>query len=342
MNGDGVMDNIEIQRRVKEAKDRALRRWTDVLQSCGVDKAILNGRNQPCPLCGGKDRFQYTDKRDEGGYYCRGCGPGDAFKLLQAVTGMDFMEALKRVEECVGAMPAAATKPLRGPDPEHMKQLAKRIWHEARPVVRGDAVDVYLRNRGLALDAYPTTIRCHPALGYYQSKDGAKKSTKIAEFPAMLACVQGADDHGVTLHRTYLRDGRKANLPDAKKLLSSGISGAAVRLFEATDEVAITEGIETALAVHLAHGKPVWSALNAGNMEKLWLPATVKRVCIYADNDANSEFDGQAAAYALARRLKKEEKKTGPREVSVFVPKLAGHDWADVRLARLAQERKAA
>jgi putative DNA primase/helicase len=150
----------------------------------------------------------------------------------------------------------------------------------------------------------------------------------------MLACVQGADGRLVTVHRTYLHDDHKAALPDAKKLLSGGIHGAAVRLFEPTTELAIAEGIETALAVHAATAKPVWCALSAGNLEKLWLPPSVRRVAIYGDNDASGQFDGQAAAFALARRLKKEERLLGPRLVQVFVPRQAGSDWADVWLAR--------
>jgi putative DNA primase/helicase len=339
------MDSIEFQKRVKEAKDRAHGRWTELFRVCGVDAAVLNRKNQPCPHCGGTDRFQYTDKDGEGGYFCRGCGPGDAFKLIQFATGLSFIETLKRIEECVGTSPAPVPAPTpapHGPTPDRMRQLARRIWHEAKPIVRGDAVDAYLRNRGIALETYPGALRCHPALGYYQSKEGAKKATKVAEYPAMLACVQGADGHGITLHRTYLHKGKKAALPDAKKLLSAGINGAAVRLSEATEEVAVTEGIETGLAVLLSTAKPVWSAINAGNLEKLWLPAGVKRVLIYADNDAESQFDGQASAYALARRLTKESKKTVEREVSVFVPKHSGHDWADVWLARAANQPKAA
>ena len=119
-------------------------------------------------------------------------------------------------------------------------------------------------------------------------------------------------------------------------MLSAGINGAAVRLFEAGEEVAISEGIETGIAVHLATSKPVWAGLNAGNLEKLWLPEAVRKVCIYADNDADGDFAGQALAFALARRLKQEEKKTGPREVRVFLPRQAGTDWADVWRLRLA------
>ena len=327
------MQNLEYAARVDEVKRRAHGRWTEILGSLGVEERILKKRNGPCPLCGGTDRFQYTDKFGEGNYHCRSCGAGGGFKLLQAAKGIDFNTALREVEQCVGATvvprPAVATEP----PAERMKKLAQRIWEEARPVSAGDEVDRYLGGRGLALSVYPRVLRFHPSLGYFQ-KDGEGKSRKLAEYPAMLACIQGPDGHGVTLHRTYLKDGCKLAAPDAKKVLSAGINGAAVRLFEATDVLAISEGIETGLAVHLATAKPVWAGLSAGNLEKLWLPDSVRRICVYADNDADGDFDGQAFAFALARRLKKEEKQTGPREVQVFLPKQAGLDWADVWQAR--------
>ena len=69
-------------------------------------------------------------------------------------------------------------------------------------------------------------------------------------------------------------------------------------------------------------------------MEKLWVPDTVQRISIYADNDADSEYKGQRSAFILAGRLKKEASKGAKRRVDVFVPKIAGADWADVWLSR--------
>ena len=37
------------------------------------------------------------------------------------------------------------------------------------------------------------------------------------------------------------------------------------------------------------------------------------------DNDADGDFAGQAFAFALARRLKREEKNSGRRQVRVFL-----------------------
>jgi putative DNA primase/helicase len=332
------MHDVNLQRRIDDARQRAHGRWTEILRSLGVHERVLNKRNGPCPLCGGTDRFQYTDKFGEGNYHCRHCGAGGGFKLLQATLGIDFAAALSKVEHCVGAAPATdmrdatrgqADQATSGPSAQRMRKLAQRLWREAQPLRAGDPVDQYLRRRSLCLRAYPIVLRCHPALGYYE-KSASGRSIKVAEYPAMLACIQGADGHAVTLHRTYLQDGQKAPVPDARKVLSSGINGAAVRLGEAADELAVAEGIETALAVHLATAKPVWAAISAGNLEKLWLPAQVQRVCIYADNDADGGFEGQACAFSLARRLVRGTAPDGARAVRVFLPREPGHDWADV------------
>ncbi len=334
------MNSYEFEARVAELKRRAHGQWTEILRSLGIDPKILNKRNQPCPLCGGTDRFQYTDKYGEGNYYCRGCGPGGGIKLLQGILGLRFATVLRHIEQRVGDV-----KPVRRQSndfsADRMKKLVQRLWDEALAITAGDEVDRYLTHRGLALSQYPEALRFHPALGYYE-KDDAGTSRKIAEYPAMLARIQGADGQTITLHRTYLENGQKAPHREVKKVLSAGINGAAVRLFEPTEELAIAEGIETALAIHLSTGKPAWAALNARNMEKLWLPETVRLVSIYADNDANSEYDGQACAFVLARRLKKEREKKGGTRVEVFVPRCAGSDWADVRRSRIEHVGQAA
>lgn len=335
----------DFEERVRDVKSRAHGHWTPILRVLGVDEAILRGRNMPCPIdgCGGTDRFQYTDRFGDGNYHCRVCGAGGGLKLAHAVRGGRFVDLLGDIERVLGTTRVAAAPVVSAPSPERMKLLCRQTWQEARPIALGDEVDRYLRHRGLDQAVYPKTLRCHPALGYYDKPPGLKRSTLMATYPAMIACVQGPDGHVVTLHRTYLKDGRKALGALSKKLLSGGINGASVRLDEAGEELALTEGIETALAVRLHTGKPTWAALNCGNLERLWIPEHVARVCIYADNDADAEFAGQASAYMLAQRLVREAKKAGrPRTVEVFVPRHAGTDWADIRLAALAKQKQAA
>lgn len=330
----------EFQARVRELKQRMQGRWTEFLRSCGIDDKVLSGRNVPCPMCGGRDRFQYTDKFSLGNYHCRGCGAGTGISLLQGALGMSFVECVKAIEAHLGTPQGACEVP-RGAteDSSRMQSLVRSLWDESRPITPGDPVDQYLRARGLGMSAYPQALRLHASLGYYTRDAGQTRSRKVASFPAMVAAVHDLEGRLVTLHRTYLGQACKACVPDAKKLLSSGIAGAAVQLIRPTTELAVAEGIETALAVHLATGRPVWAAMSAGNLERLRVPAHVKDVAIYADNDARSKFDGQASAFALARRLRQEDSK---RSVEVHVPKEAGSDWADVWVARCGHRKMAA
>ncbi len=317
---------LRSSRRRDVIKARANGRWRSILERAGVDSALLDGKGHPCPACpGGRDRFTFTDKFGNGDYYCRHCGHGDGFQLMEAVLGISFAEALARVEAILGvAVPDAGGAPKRN--------VARQIWEEASPIRSGDEVDRYLRGRGLGMDAYPKALRTHASLAYYERAEGQRRATVVARYAAMIAPLVDHTGRAVTLHRTYVSGGGKAPVAEPKKLLGGFEAGAAVRLCEAGEELAITEGIETALAVHIATGKAVWAATSATNMAALWIPHTVKKVCIYGDNDRS--FTGAAAAYALAKRLRTQQREGGLPEVHVYLPRNAGEDWADVFLRR--------
>jgi putative DNA primase/helicase len=48
-------------------------------------------------MCGGKDRYSFTDKYQRGDYYCRGCGPGNGWTLIKKIHGCNFLDALEMV-----------------------------------------------------------------------------------------------------------------------------------------------------------------------------------------------------------------------------------------------------
>ncbi len=141
----------------------------------------------------------------------------------------------------------------------------------------------------------------------------------------MVAAVRGVGGDLLTLHRVYLNDrGGKANVPHPKRLMTPAAYtwlGGAVHLYEPDDRLALAEGIESALAVRLLTGWPVWSTVTAGGMEAVRLPDSVTRVGIHADYDDA----GLAAAERLRDRLA-----TDGREVDVVVPPKPGMDPLDV------------
>ena len=77
--------------------------WPDILRRLGLlSSAALAGRDQPCPTCGGHDRFRFTDK-GFGRWFCRGCGMGgDGLRLVQTIKRVDFQTAAALVETVVG------------------------------------------------------------------------------------------------------------------------------------------------------------------------------------------------------------------------------------------------
>jgi len=322
------MESAEFNARVTAAKARAHGIWPDILARLRIGREYLVNKHGPCPVCRGKDRFRFDDKHGNGEYFCNGCGAGNGFGLLSKYHGWDFLTTLREVEQAVGILPPAQERTKNELSGAKLRKLAKRIWDEAKPVTPGDEVATYLANRGLAMAEYPRVLRTHPKLGYYVKR--GTKSRLLRTYPALLGVVQGMDGHAVTLHRTYLDGGRKADVEGNKKLLNAGINGAAIRLFQPETELALAEGIETALAVHMRTGLPVWATINAGNMEHVWIPDAVKKVCIYADHDA--KWGGQAAAYALAHRLATQQQ---TKEIQVFVPRNVGTDWNDVWVAKL-------
>lgn len=313
-------------RRAEVAAKAVKGQWPGVFISCGMDGMHFAKKGRPCPVCGGNDRFSFTDRWGRGNFICRGCGSGDGFDLISRYCQCSFIEALEIVERFCGIVvqneDSDVHMELSEFDLQEKEKARERmnLWAQATPIKQGDPVWRYLEKRGLYPPAAGFEIRFHPELDY-RHEDG-----RLTRHPAMLARV--FDKHGIVinLHRTYLDgEGNKAVVPRAKKLLPGQIKGGAVH-FGGTvgDVLGLAEGIETALAATLLMTMPVWATLGCANLKDFTnIPNSVKRLVIFADNDA--KFAGQAAAYAAAHRIAT----TTAIDVKVLVPDKSGWDWLD-------------
>lgn len=295
--------------------DLAKGKWKGILLQLGFPASALTGRNVPCPMCGGRDRFRFDNEHGEGSYICNGCGAGgNGWKLLEKWKGWNFATAAAEVDRVLGNVRA---EPQRREKTTAQKLAdCTRLWNAARRVETGDLVHRYLTGRGCPLPQNLDSIR------YAET---CPVPFEAVSRPAMLAAVKGPNGKGVTLHRTFLRpDGSKAAMDNPRAMMPCDLpDGCAVRLAIHGSRLGIAEGIETALKAGKRFGLPVWAALNATMLAKWTPPKGVNEVVVFGDCDA--KFGGQAAAYACAHQL---AVKPG-MSVTVCIPPAMGTDWAD-------------
>lgn len=291
--------------------DEAIGRWPGILSSLGVDAQFLQNKHGPCPACNGIDRYRFDDKNGRGTWICSHCGSGDGFSLLQRLFGWDFKHAAKEVDRIVGTVPLTIATPER--TDKSKLQALRTTWQASRTVIEGDPVWRYLHRRS-GIQTVPTDLRFHPSLKH---SDGGFH-------PAMLALMRYPDGTAASIHRTYLTDGGdKAAVSTVKKFMSGKpLNSACVRLSAPSSRMGIAEGIETALAASHRFDVPVWAATNATLLQEWIPPPGITHIVIAGDNDASCT--GQAAAFALAKRLTRDG-----YAVEVQIPDVTGTDWAD-------------
>lgn len=290
-----------------KTRNSARGRWGSILPVLGVASEFLDGRNRPCPMCGGRDRFRYSDKDGNGEWICSHCTEGkyeDGFTLLEKLNGWSFAETAKQVDATLpNTKPAKVTEK---PDPR------KRLNSVRSALKPADAeVSAYLASRGLEVAPGLKQGR----LRYWHGKQD------MGMFDCMVGLVM-IGNKACTYHITYLKDGAKADVPTPRKVLPPAIpfNGGAVRLYPPAEVMGIAEGIETAIAASMIHGVPVWSALNANNLEKFNPPDVCRKLIVFGDTDAS--FAGQKSAYVLAERIARKG-----IETEVRLPKSG--DWND-------------
>lgn len=292
---------------IDRIKTESIGRWAGVMAALGIP--VGDGRHCPCPFCKGKDRFRWIDQEGKGTWYCNQCNPhaGDGFGLVQKMLGVDFIGAC----DAVGSVLDIAKKNPLTQEKEVTPERLRELFKTSQRVKKNDPVHKYLKGRGLT--EYPSTLR-------YTSKCYETETKQNQE--AMLAVFRDPQGEALTIHRTYIKDGKKLNIKSPKKLMTplKKMTGGAVRLYEGKSEVlGVCEGIETGIAVHEMYGVVMWPCLNA-NMLEAWEPPKnwgLVAVKIYADNDWH--YIGQSAAYNLAKRLSLEPYNL---KVTVHLPKM--------------------
>jgi putative DNA primase/helicase len=307
-----------------EVKQAAHGQWKDILIGLGVEEELLSKKNKPCPFCGGKDRFSFTDKTQAGEYFCRGCKPGDGFNFVANYFRIDNKQAIRMVAKKLGIQSEYEANSNGVQETRIKKDSIKSTFEESATISPGSAVYQYLVNRGLKPCEWED-ILSHPALDYFEERK------LIGKWPAMVSLITRLDGTPDGIHRTYLtKDGQKAPVQKGRERKISKINpnlsgGVTIKLDYDTSGgvLAVAEGLETSMYVREATGLPTWSAINANLMRQVQVPEDLDRLYIFADNDKNQT--GQKAAWELAERY------LGQIAVYLLVAPEPGKDWLDCR-----------
>lgn len=293
---------------------KASGRWSWIFTELGIPDSYLTGAHGPCPKCGGDDRYRYTNYRNNGDYFCNGCGPGDGFDIIMAVRDCPFKEAARLVDEVIQNGDPEEDEPF-SPEKsiEQRRATLNKTWAGAKP---SHKIDQYLGSRGIDTDKLPDDfdrdLRWHPSLWLAEEN---------AEVPAMIALIRNWKMEPISIHRTFMVGKHKKIMPPTEK-----ITGGCIHLGNTWDtgKLIVGEGIETVLAA-MAYfsGVPGVAAISAGNMEGYLPPRSVRKVYVVADHDQS--FTGQKAAFTLARQLDQRKIRT-----AVLIPEAPESDFNDL------------
>ncbi|TGH25750.1 MAG: hypothetical protein ERJ68_02415 [Aphanocapsa feldmannii 277cI] len=141
-------------------------RWPEILGTLGgLTDQQLSNRHQPCPICGGTDRYRYDDRGD-GNWYCNQCGGKDGhggggrgIHLLQQVTGWDWRQTCSELEHYLGLSDQAghgqrSAGPLHPPLPTRRKGVRHTQQHQREEQISAPELPITGPIKLLPLDPY--------------------------------------------------------------------------------------------------------------------------------------------------------------------------------------------
>ncbi|WP_167484003.1 DUF7146 domain-containing protein [Mesorhizobium tamadayense] len=265
-------------------------------------------------VCGGKQGLWYD--------FNSGVG-GDMLELARHSLGVSIAEAITWMREKLAAPAASPTPWLKGD--ANGRTLAERIEAARMAYARGKAArgtlaERYFVRRGLDVpEVLWRQLRFDPAC---RMQEGI--------FPAVLMPLRDCLSFEIVgVHKIALEpDAANARRADGRKLKKSAgrVKGAAMMLGRPGENLAVCEGLETALGMRmsgLCQGWPIWALTGASFLAELQPVPGVERFLIGADNDPSGV--GLKAARAAAMRWR-----DAGVPVEIGWPTTSGKDFADV------------
>ncbi|AYC17336.1 DNA primase TraC [Dickeya dianthicola] len=259
---------------VSESVAQSRHRWPSILAALDI-YFPAGGQHGPCPVCGGKDRFRFDDKRGRGTWFCNHCGHGDGLDLVARVRRCDIAEAARVVTALASS--ASETPPAREKtvDP---RPLAERI--KALMAAASTGESPYLKARGLMTPAMLLTAAKAMTIGRVRFGEGS----------LLLPMFRTSGELA----------GAQLITPGGEKRLYPGtqLKGAFIPVNHGPEpsKLIITEGYATALTLQQCSSCHVVAAVSANNLLNVAqaFRARYPHCCLILAGDNDIHPDGAA------------------------------------------------
>ena len=294
-------------------KQYARDRWAGILAVLGgVDAEYLDGNHHPCPKCGGRDRFRFSDRDGDGSMLCNQCfrpGSGDGLSSLEWLRGCKFGEAVRLVAEHLG-VPATrggsrsngrVSNSSRNEQTDITKYLESQPWNESiaamwcvsKPSIKPSSIQMI--GGGIARYRKRWTVIDLPVIGVDEEMVGH--------------CVFNAAGGDLPIYvkdqtskRKYKTEWRKVKLVHGSQ---PGLIGTVGRLAKAKT-VWLVEGPTDVLALLSADGTPddvavITHSNGCGPLLDGWMLDQLRDKTVYVIGDA--DCPGQEGAENRANQL---------------------------------------
>lgn len=263
-------------------------RWlTTIFPAVGIHFEKQPNKHQPCPMCGGKDRFRCDNKQGKGTWLCSHCGAGDGFQLVSLYTNREGYELMEMIGGILGVSAKSSITPEQRKQWQAEQQAREQAERQEKIAAQDNAAKIAVERFGKAImhgqSDYVTRKQIMPFEARFEGSLVLIPVVTMVDGVQQLRNLQTIDNTG---NKLFLKGGQK-------KYCYCPIGQA--HQFNSPTVVLICEGWATGASIYMAVNQqiPVYVAFDAGNLapvgEVVRGMYPNARIIFCADNDATTE-----------------------------------------------------
>lgn len=242
--------------------------WGSILSSLAIPIPGIN-KHGPCPVCGGKDRFRFDDKKGRGTWFCNYCGHGDGLDLVTLVRQCDLIQAAREISRLTDLTPTPPAKERTEPLPH--TDIIQRVTALLATCTKGTSD--YLLHKGLAHQ------------GFLMPANSAKNIGEV-HFNVGSMVLPLVDLSDKTTGALLINPGGEKRLLPGSRIKSSFIP---ITHHALSQTIIITEGFATGLVISRFVAATVVAAISAINLTHVAVALRERypdaQIILAADND---------------------------------------------------------